>query len=1059
MENSKRFLTEEEIKNITDVLKPNKYIPKDVSSVLLANIKNNIVSQLRKISIFPSAIPLLKDQIIKSYDNSLIQPGEMVGTIAASSIGESVTQQSLNSFHSVIGDSKVVIYKEENGKWKCVEDEIGHIIDTMLENNNYKKMNYEGTNEVNESEPYAEVHELTDNWKIGSVDENGKTSYQKVTHLVRHPLYTKLLEVKTKSGRSIKATSGWSFLTNKNGKLEKTLGSSLKIGDRLPLPWKFEDEKEMLIDTINLRTWFSPSKYIYGDDLYKAKQIRDNYLEEFKLQDKKGNCPWWKHHNQDFVLPYNRADSAIVAFQGTPSHPLHDEQKMKNGCIYGKVRTGNISHIPESIPLDRLTGFFIGAFLSDGCVNEHHIIITKYDESFRNKIKEFCDRWSLGYHVVLKGYKYKHMNNYERKQGRKLTDEAIKNEDSTDEYEIRIQNTILANWITDICGRRSENKKIPSFCYNSNLDFLKGLFDGLFSGDGTIYENEINYSSCSKKLIDGISLLLTRISVFCKIRKSQLSSNNKNSKSILPSYTLVFSCGNCNRFYNFVEYLTHSEKQNKIILFSNNKTGLLLNQKYWMGRDEDNTCKDFENVYMDEIIEINDVTEEFKTTHKYVYDFSVENTLNFLSNGILLYDSSGAAKVNLTGGLVRQKELLNASKNIKTPSCNIHLDPNAIDIKDLFKVIEFANSNLKYYEFQDLIINYNIYNSGETEFTVEEKNYYNLYSFMNEDINLDSLQNKIRIQFEFDLEKIYKIKKNFETISAIIYSILDPEKTNLQIITYPIYTSKIDIWVNNNIQDVETILNLIEKKKSNITITESVKENVNKIISIENMYYKYVKNIVVPSILKIPISGIFGIEECYYSDDKEKNWFIDTKGSNLKEILCNLSINTKKTKSNNMYDIYETFGIDAANTFLIEEFSKIINVNKRHLYLLINSMTIGGKIKSVSRYGIDRKQVGPLAKACFEQPVDNFLISATKGEKELLKGVSSTICVGKLCKMGTGMIDLLPDTKKLKKIEIVEHIKTDNSGSSLPRGGTPGAIRSDELRFSGPDNQTDDGFY
>ena len=397
------------------------------------------------------------------------------------------------------------------------------------------------------------------------------------------------------------------------------------------------------------------------------------------------------------------------------------------------------------------------------------------------------------------------------------------------------------------------------------------------------------------------------------------------------------------------------------------------------------------------------------------------------------FHSSGAAKVNLTGGLVRQKELLNASKNIKTPSCNIHLDPNAIDIKDLFKVIEFANSNLKYYEFQDLIINYNIYNSGETEFTVEEKNYYNLYSFMNEDINLDSLQNKIRIQFEFDLEKIYKIKKNFETISATIYSILDPEKTNLQIITYPIYTSKIDIWVNNNIQDVETILNLIEKKKSNITITESVKENVNKIISVENMYYKYVKHIVVPSILKIPISGIFGIEECYYSDDKEKNWFIDTKGSNLKEILCNLSINTKKTKSNNMYDIYETFGIDAANTFLIEEFSKIINVNKRHLYLLINSMTISGKIKSVSRYGIDRKQVGPLAKACFEQPVDNFLISATKGEKELLKGVSSTICVGKLGKMGTGMIDLLPDTKKLKKIEIIEPIKSDN--------------------------QTDDGFY
>jgi DNA-directed RNA polymerase II subunit RPB1 len=102
-------------------------------------------------------------------------------------------------------------------------------------------------------------------------------------------------------------------------------------------------------------------------------------------------------------------------------------------------------------------------------------------------------------------------------------------------------------------------------------------------------------------------------------------------------------------------------------------------------------------------------------------------------------------------------------------------------------------------------------------------------------------------------------------------------------------------------------------------------------------------------------------------------------------------------------------------------------------------MTLSGKIKSVSRYGIDRKQVGPLAKACFEQPVDNFLISATKGEQDLLQGVSSTICMGKLCKMGTGMVDLIVDTKKIlrnavedpkesinEQIEIIEPV--DDNG-------------------------------
>jgi DNA-directed RNA polymerase II subunit RPB1 len=140
---------------------------------------------------------------------------------------------------------------------------------------------------------------------------------------------------------------------------------------------------------------------------------------------------------------------------------------------------------------------------------------------------------------------------------------------------------------------------------------------------------------------------------------------------------------------------------------------------------------------------------------------------------------------------------------------------------------------------------------------------------------------------------------------------------------------------------------------------------------------------------------------------------IDTKGSNYKEIIKQPFVDFKRTKSNNMWDLLEVLGVEGAHKYLLDEFGKIIKVNKRHLDVLIDSMTYPGKIMSVSRYGIDRKQVGPLAKACFEQPVDNFLISATKGEQDLLQGVSSTICMGKLCKMGTGMVDLIVDTKKI----------------------------------------------
>lgn len=94
-------------------------------------------------------------------------------------------------------------------------------------------------------------------------------------------------------------------------------------------------------------------------------------------------------------------------------------------------------------------------------------------------------------------------------------------------------------------------------------------------------------------------------------------------------------------------------------------------------------------------------------------------------------------------------------------------------------------------------------------------------------------------------------------------------------------------------------------------------------------------------------------------------------------------------------------------TFLEEEFGKNINVNKRHLDLLTASMTVQGKIASVSRYGIDRKQVGPLAKICFEQPFDNVIQAALNGEKDRLVGASANIAVGRDIKSGTGIVKLL----------------------------------------------------
>ena len=84
------------------------------------------------------------------------------------------------------------------------------------------------------------------------------------------------------------------------------------------------------------------------------------------------------------------------------------------------------------------------------------------------------------------GYKYKYMNEYELENGRHVSEKAKELENSNNPCEIRIHSKLLANLIEKTCGRKSENKVIPNFAYTAPDSFIKGLLDGLFSGDGTV---------------------------------------------------------------------------------------------------------------------------------------------------------------------------------------------------------------------------------------------------------------------------------------------------------------------------------------------------------------------------------------------------------------------------------------------------------------------------------------------------------------------------------------------------------------------------------------------
>ncbi|MFC7235104.1 DNA-directed RNA polymerase subunit A'' [Halosegnis marinus] len=82
------------------------------------------------------------------------------------------------------------------------------------------------------------------------------------------------------------------------------------------------------------------------------------------------------------------------------------------------------------------------------------------------------------------------------------------------------------------------------------------------------------------------------------------------------------------------------------------------------------------------------------------------------------------------------------------------------------------------------------------------------------------------------------------------------------------------------------------------------------------------------------------------------------------------------------------------------------NVNVRHLMLVADIMTNRGEIESIGRHGISGNKESVLARAAFEVTVNHLLDAAIHGEIDDLNGVTENVIVGKPIKLGTGDVDL-----------------------------------------------------
>ena len=158
------------------------------------------------------------------------------------------------------------------------------------------------------------------------------------------------------------------------------------------------------------------------------------------------------------------------------------------------------------------------------------------------------------------------------------------------------------------------------------------------------------------------------------------------------------------------------------------------------------------------------------------------------------------------------------------------------------------------------------------------------------------------------------------------------------------------------------------------------------------------------------ISGIKGIKQVL-PIKQGNDWIIKTAGTNLKEVLKLKEVNIENSTTNDIFEVFNVLGIEAARNAIIEEIINVlknqgIEVDLRHIMLVADIMTHTGSIKGIGRYGVSGEKASVLARASFEVPLKHLFNAAVSGEKDELKSVVENVMVNQPIPIGTGIVNL-----------------------------------------------------
>ncbi len=439
---------------------------------------------------------------------------------------------------------------------------------------------------------------------------------------------------------------------------------------------------------------------------------------------------------------------------------------------------------------------------------------------------------------------------------------------------------------------------------------------------------------------------------------------------------------------------------------------------------------------------------------------------------------AGVASMNVTLGVPRIKELINASKNISTPLIMARLKKD-----DDERVARIVKGRVEKSKLGDI-----------AEYIEEE--------WWRDD-------HKVRIKL--DLASISRLSLDLDIVS-IIGAICSDTKLKL-LRRYDIIAEGKDViivrpktekfkgnlqngnhWTDRNQTPLTSTTSRRGKDSLGPPITfamANLKENlrnviISGIVTVSRAVVNIVDNrddlaehhrghvsdatevyreIKLNSKLSVNGEGLVEIRETIKleSDDApaKERYNLIVEGSDLLAVMGTPGVDGCRTRSNDVIEVLSVLGIEAARVVLQMEIAYVygrygLDIDPRHLMLLSDTMTYRGEVLGITREGIAKMKDSVLMLASFEKTPDHLFDAAVHGKVDAIDGVSERIIMGTPIGLGTGCFKLLhdpnmaSDNKEEREIVKMMGMKRNkkNSRSKAKEPMLKSLLRADLNRYS-----------